>query len=63
MEVAEGPVTVNRFSKKIVGYAAGKNGLEVHVQKGQVLGGNARGKDRLVHQEKLCELFEGELLF
>ena len=63
MEVAEGPVTVNRFSKKIVGYAAGKNGLEVHVQRAQVLEGNAHGRGHLVRQEKLCVSFEGELLF
>ena len=63
MGVVAAPATVNRSSKKIVGFAVGTNDLEVHVQRAQVLEGNAHGKDRLVHQEKLCVSFEGELLF
>jgi hypothetical protein len=63
MEVAGVHAIVNRSPKKVVGYAAGKNGLGVHVRRVQVLEGNARGKDRLAHPEKLCVSFEGELLF
>ena len=63
MEVAEGPTLVSRSSKKIVGFAGGTSGLEVHALKAQVLGGNVHGRGRLVHQEKLCVSSEDELLF
>lgn len=63
MEVAGGPGIANRSLKKIVGFVAGKKGLEVHVKRGRGLEENVRGKDRLVRQEKLCVSFEGESLF
>ena len=63
MGVVGVPAIVNRSSKKIAGFAAGTNGLEVHVQRVQALEGNVHGRDRLAHQERLCVSFEGELLF
>ena len=48
---------------KVVGSAAGKNGLEVLALKGRVQTANAHGNDPHVHPKKPYARFEDKLVF